>query len=220
MNRLGLSVALVSSLVAGCVASDQTDPTTDTSSQDLGLGTTSILLCAPVDGSICITQWTPDFTAPGAYWAGHGTSNPAKVMAIFYIPTKADPTTGLATAYYAWMMAGYEPTCTVNSAGAITCSPNNNAFRVYEIQASQISTFQQAARFNFNLHESQNPLNANWDGGAGGGYGSPVHPGGPGGFPGGTVLAMENAMGAFRTLYANVYNYNARATGGTGTVAP
>jgi len=210
-----MSVAFALSLVAGCVAGDQTDLTTDTSSQDLTVSSTSVLYCQPVDGGICITQWTPDFTAPGAYWAGHGTANPAKVMAIFYVPTKADPTTGLATAYYAWMMAGYDPTCTYNSDGIYSCSPNNQAFRLYEIQAGQLPSFQQAARLNFNLHENQNPLNANWDGGAGGGLsGSPVHPGGPGGLPGATVLAMQNAMGAFRNFYVNVYNITARGTGG------
>jgi len=208
-----MSVAFALSLVAGCVAGDQTDLTTDTSSQDLDIAPISVLLCQPTDGGICITQWTPDFTAPGAYWAGHGTANPAKVMAIFYVPTKADPTTGLPTAYYAWMMAGYDPTCTT-TATAVTCSPNNQAFRLYEIQAAQLPSFQQAARLNFNLHENQNPLNANWDGGAGGGLSSPVHPGGPGGLPGATVVYMQNAMAAFRSLYVGVYNANARATGG------
>ena len=87
---------------------------------------------------------------------------------------------------------------------------------MYEIQASQLSVFQEAARFNFNLHENANPLGGLWDGGAGGGFaGSPVHPGGPGGFPGATVIGMQNAMAAFRNLYVGVYNLNARGTAAT-----
>jgi hypothetical protein len=204
-----MSVALVSSLVAGCVANDQTDSTqTGTSSQDSIVGT----FCLHTDGGICPTTWTSDITATGAYWAGDGTDTPAKVMAIFYIPTKADPTTGLATAYYAWMMAGYE-SCSATISTTVTCTPTNSAFRVYEIAASQIGTFQAYARYNFNLHENANPLGGVWDGGVGGGLGgSPVHPGGPGGLPGSLVATMKNSMGALRNLYVNVYNANAAAT--------
>ena len=221
MNRLGLSVAFVSSLVAGCVAADQTDPSTTSSSQDLDVAPSAILLCQPIDGGICPITWSSDFTATRAYWAGDGTTNPAKVMTIFYVPTKADPTTGLPTAYYAWMMAGYDPTCTFNTAGAYTCTPNNQAYRVYEVAAGDVPSFQTMARRNFSIHENQNPTNGVWDGGTGAGYGgSPVHPVGPSGFPGATVLAMRNAMGGFRNVYGNAYNANAAAAGGTGVLAP
>ena len=204
MNRLGMSVVIASSLVAGCVANDdQIDPTeTSTSSQDSII---PILTCIPAPGGLCPITWTSDITAPGAYWAGHGTTNPAKVMGIFYFPTKADPTTGLATAYYAWMMAGYEPTCTTLSA-TVVCTPNNNAWRIYEVSASQISVFQAAARFNFNLHENQNPVGGIWDGGTGAGNGgSPGHPIGPGGVDPTIVQQVEANFGAFRSLTVNTY---------------
>jgi len=134
-------------------------------------------------------------------------------MGIFYFPTKADPTTGLATAYYAWMMAGYDPTCTGNLAGAITCTPNNNAWRIYEVPAGQISTFQALARYNFNLHENQNPLGGIWDGGTGAGLsGSPGHPIGPGGVDPTVVAQIEANFGSFRSVYVNSYNVFNRST--------
>lgn len=219
MNRLGLSVVFVSSLVAGCVANDQVDPIDTSTSQQESI--IPIASCIPAPGGLCPITWTSDITAPGAYWAGHATTNPAKVMAIFYFPTKADPTTGLATAYYAWMMAGYEPTCTANTAGAITCTPNNNAWRIYEIAANQISSFQQAARFNFNLHENQNPTGGIWDGGAGGGLsGSPGHPIGPGGVDPLIVQQVESNFGSFRSLYVNTYQTMNGTARTTATLAP
>ena len=209
MNRLGLSVALVSSLVAGCVGNDQTDsPETSASAQ-----AATVAGCVPSPGGLCPIAWNSDITAPGAYWAGHGTTNPAKVMAIFYFPTKADPTTGLATAYYAWMMAGYDPTCVGTIDGGFKCTPNNNAWRIYEVAASQISTFQAIARYDFNLHENQNPTNGVWDGGAGGGLsGSPGHPIGPGGVDPLTIQQIEANFGSFRGLYVNSYNAFNRST--------
>lgn len=218
MNRLGLSVAFVSSLVAGCVASDQTDSTeTGTSSQN-----SIVLSCIPSAGGICPTLWSTSVTGTGQYWAGAGTDSAAKVMNILYFPTKADPTTGLATAYYAWMMAGNE-SCSVDLNGNVTCAPTNTAFRVYEVPASLLSSFHSYARYYFDVYETSHPGLAIWDGGMGGPIaGSPGHPVGPGGFPGDMVTYMQNTNQALRNLYINAYNATSGIprTTATGIAAP
>lgn len=211
MNRLGMSVALVLSLVAGCVASsDQPAPTeTGTSSEDITTttGGSQVQLCLLVDGYSCMfpTPWTTSITAESAYWAVNANGVAAKVMNVYSIPTKADPNTGLATAYYVWMIAGW-------------WDGSNTVFRVYEVPANLMASYTAFKRYNFDGHEvNANPLLFIWDGGAGGNLGgSPVNPVGPHGFPWVTINAMTGAANAYRQAFANAYNASAgseRATG-------
>jgi hypothetical protein len=217
MNRLGMSVALVLSLVAGCVATDQPPPSeTGTSTQDLTTTTTTTTtatLCMRDDTYSCLfpTPWTQNITAENAYWAVNANGTAAKVMNVYSIPTKADPTTGAATAYYVWMIAGW-------------WDGSNTVFRVYEVPATQLTSFNSLKRYNFDGHEvNANPLLFIWDGGAGGtNGGTPINPVGPRGFPWITVNGMTGAANAFRSAFANAYNQSAgseRATG-VGIAAP
>ena len=218
MNRLGMSVALVLSLVAGCVATDQSSPTeTGTSSQDVTTttttGVTQIQLCLIVDGYSCLfpSLWNTSITAENAYWAVNAAGTAAKVMNVYSIPTKADPTTGIATAYYVWMIAGW-------------WDGSNTVFKVYEVPAGLMGTFNSFKRYNFDGHEvNANPLLFIWDGGAGGNLGgSPVNPVGPHGFPWVTINAMTGAANAYRAAFANAYNasIDRAATTGVGAVTP
>ncbi len=77
MNRLGMSVALVLSLVAGCVATDQPPPTeTGTSSQDLTTTTTTTTTVTLSDGPSG-ARWRT-YHAPAS--AKAPTSTPAAIL--------------------------------------------------------------------------------------------------------------------------------------------
>ncbi|MEP6862124.1 MAG: hypothetical protein ABJE66_15980 [Deltaproteobacteria bacterium] len=217
-----MSVALVSSLVAGCLANDQTDPeATTTSSQDLS---TLPTYCIPNDINTCVfpTPWNTSITAVDQYWAGAGTATPAKVMVTFLYPTKADPTTGLATAYYAFLVAGYE-TCRTTSTTS-TCVATNSLAKFYEVPANLLFNFRAAERLARDTQEMANPVLALWDSGVGGPLvGHPGGPVGPGGLPWLLVNTLKAATANVRGAYTNVYNTAVAGgirTTGTGIAAP
>jgi hypothetical protein len=151
------------------------------------------------------TPWTTAISTEREYWAVSANGTAAKTMNVFSIPTKADPNTGLATAYYVWMIAGW-------------WDGSNTVFKVYEVPANLMGTYNTFKRYNFDGHEvNSNPLLFIWDGGAGGNLGgSPVNPVGPHGFPYATINAMTGAAGALRNVYANAYNQSAGGTRTTG----
>jgi hypothetical protein len=217
-----MSVALVWSLVAGCVANDQSDPgATASSSQDLALATTTTSTstdkCTPDRLYTCKfpTPWNAGMTAVNQYWAGAGTSNPAKVMITFLYPTKVDPTTRLATAYYAFAVAGYQ-TCTPDIAGNCVWTSSNQLAFFYEVPASQLDAYRSAERAARDAQENsaENRYLPFWDGGVGGPLlGRPGGPVGPGGLPITVLNALTSSAQAVRNSYANVYNAAATAGG-------
>jgi hypothetical protein len=188
---------------------------TGTSSENITTttGGSQVSLCLIVDGYSCMfpTLWNSTITAENQYWAYNANGVGAKVMNVYSIPTKADPNTRLATAYYVWMIAGW-------------WDASNTVFKVYEVPTNLMSSFSAFKRYNFDGHEvNANPLLFIWDGGAGGGLGgSPVNPVGPHGFPWVTINAMTGAANAYRAAFANAYNasLDRATTTGVGIATP